>query len=295
MDTTPLPPTSTPTTDPTTEVPPPTEDAFRYPDSRPLLRPRDGRLVGGVCASLAEYFGIDVLLVRVVAVVLAVSGGAGLAAYLALWLLTPSSGNPGSAPPVRPLFAGGSRPRRTLQAIGVLVLAVVVTSVITHAALVLVPVLVIVAAVAALVTGRRWWRALAALLLLVLVGLGVVAATGRHLGSREFAVARAGDIAPAYGSPTGTVQLDLRGLVLDRDRSTAVWVGSGNVEVEVPAGLAVHVEGRTGAGSVSVFGRTASGPGATVSADAGPTSPATPRLDIDATAGAGRVVVTSVG
>src|SRR3954469_22111830 len=79
------PPDEAPTTPPTgpSTAPPLTASA-------PLVRPRDGRMIGGVCASLAEHFGVDVLLVRVLAVVLAVSGGAGVAAYLAFWLLTPS-------------------------------------------------------------------------------------------------------------------------------------------------------------------------------------------------------------
>jgi phage shock protein C len=251
--------------------------------------------VGGVCASLAEYFGIDVLLIRVVAVVLAVSGGAGLAAYLALWLLTPSIDSPAADRPDQAFVAAGPRSRRALQTVAVVVLALVVASILAKVTVVLLPVVVVAALVAALLFSRRWWRALVGALLVVLVALGVTVAGGPHLGSRSYTVTRAGDIAGAYGSPTGTVRVDLRGLVLDQNRSTAVWVGSGDVHVQVPASLPVHVAGRTGAGSVSVFGRSASGPGAEVTADAGPTSPPTPRLEIDATAGTGRVVVESVG
>jgi phage shock protein PspC (stress-responsive transcriptional regulator) len=247
-------------------------------------------MIGGVCASLADYFGVDVLLVRIVAVILAVSGGAGLPAYLALWLLTPSEDGPAALASDSGLLARMRR-QRILQTVGIVVLAVVLAGVVGHVLVLLVPLVAVGAIVAALVLCRRWWRALLAILLVVLVGLGVTAATGRHLGSRDFAAGRAVDIADGYGSPVGTVRLDLRGLALDHDRSTTVWVGSGDVVIEVAPDLPVHVDARTGAGSVSVFGRTASGPGAEVVADSGPRTPMVPRLAIKAQAGTGHVRV----
>ena len=45
--------------------------------------------IGGVCGGLAEYFGIDSLIVRIIFVVLVVGYGVGLLAYLLLWLLAP--------------------------------------------------------------------------------------------------------------------------------------------------------------------------------------------------------------
>ena len=45
--------------------------------------------IGGVCGGLAEYFGIDSLLVRLAFVVLVLGYGTGLLAYLLLWLLAP--------------------------------------------------------------------------------------------------------------------------------------------------------------------------------------------------------------
>jgi phage shock protein PspC (stress-responsive transcriptional regulator) len=51
-------------------------------------------MVAGVCAGVAEYFGIDVTMVRViVAVVAVITGGAGFLAYLAAWALIPSEGD----------------------------------------------------------------------------------------------------------------------------------------------------------------------------------------------------------
>jgi phage shock protein C len=58
-----------------------------------LVRPRNGRMVAGVCAGAAEYFGIDVTLVRVlVAFVAVITGGAGVLAYLAAWVIIPGEG-----------------------------------------------------------------------------------------------------------------------------------------------------------------------------------------------------------
>lgn len=54
-----------------------------------LTRARDGRVIGGVAAGLGHHLGVDPVLVRIVFVALAFAGGAGLLAYLALWLVTP--------------------------------------------------------------------------------------------------------------------------------------------------------------------------------------------------------------
>ena len=53
-----------------------------------VLRRGSDRIVGGVCAGLAVYFGVDPLLVRVVFVILAlVPPGIGILLYLVLWFL----------------------------------------------------------------------------------------------------------------------------------------------------------------------------------------------------------------
>lgn len=58
--------------------------------SRSLTRPRrgEGRVVAGVCAAIADRFRLSRTLVRIVFVVLAVTGAAELA-YLVLWVLLP--------------------------------------------------------------------------------------------------------------------------------------------------------------------------------------------------------------
>ena len=58
-----------------------------------LVRSRESRMVAGVCAGAAEYFGTELTLVRVlVAVVSVITGGAGVLAYLAAWAVVPGEG-----------------------------------------------------------------------------------------------------------------------------------------------------------------------------------------------------------
>jgi phage shock protein PspC (stress-responsive transcriptional regulator) len=60
---------------------------------QPLFRPLEDRMLAGVAAGTARYFGVDVTLVRIAFVVLTFFGGAGVAAYLAGWLLIPEEGS----------------------------------------------------------------------------------------------------------------------------------------------------------------------------------------------------------
>jgi phage shock protein C len=65
--------------------------------SKVLVRPRDGRMLAGVCAGVADYFGFDVTLVRVIwAVVAVITGGAGILAYLVAWIIIPDEGRKSS-------------------------------------------------------------------------------------------------------------------------------------------------------------------------------------------------------
>ena len=59
-------------------------------------RIESGKKLAGVCLGLAEYFDIDVTLVRVLFVVLILlTGGATAVAYLILWLVAPVAAAPG--------------------------------------------------------------------------------------------------------------------------------------------------------------------------------------------------------
>jgi phage shock protein C len=53
-----------------------------------LVRPRQGRIIAGVCAGLARRYGMPVFLVRVLMVAAGIAGF-GLVAYVVFWVLMP--------------------------------------------------------------------------------------------------------------------------------------------------------------------------------------------------------------
>jgi phage shock protein C len=56
-----------------------------------LIRPRNGRVLGGVCAGLGRRFGLDPWLARILFVVLLlIIPGSQFLVYPILWLLMPS-------------------------------------------------------------------------------------------------------------------------------------------------------------------------------------------------------------
>jgi len=54
-----------------------------------LVRPRVDRKIAGVCAGFAEYFDLDVTLVRLAWLIVAVMTGVGLLAYPVAWIVMP--------------------------------------------------------------------------------------------------------------------------------------------------------------------------------------------------------------
>lgn len=54
-----------------------------------LMRPREGRKIAGVCLGFAEYFDLDVTLVRLVWLVASVMTGIGLLSYPIAWIIMP--------------------------------------------------------------------------------------------------------------------------------------------------------------------------------------------------------------
>jgi phage shock protein PspC (stress-responsive transcriptional regulator) len=59
----------------------------------PLRRAYQGRMLGGVAAGIADYLGVDVIIVRIAFVVFTALGGAGIPAYLACLFLIPEEGS----------------------------------------------------------------------------------------------------------------------------------------------------------------------------------------------------------
>lgn len=58
--------------------------------SRAWYRLRRGKMIAGVCAGLAEQFGVSVTALRLAMVLLTVfGGGVGIVVYAALWVIMP--------------------------------------------------------------------------------------------------------------------------------------------------------------------------------------------------------------
>lgn len=56
-----------------------------------LFRSTDDRVLGGVSGGIASYFGVDVVVIRVIFVISIFLGGAGLLVYLIMWIITPEA------------------------------------------------------------------------------------------------------------------------------------------------------------------------------------------------------------
>ncbi len=55
-----------------------------------LVRSRDDRVVAGVCAGIARWLGVDPVVVRLAAVLLALANATGIAIYLTAWVILPA-------------------------------------------------------------------------------------------------------------------------------------------------------------------------------------------------------------
>lgn len=70
--------------------------------AKKFQRIEQGKKIAGVCTGLADYFNMDVTLVRALFIVLVLAGvGSGLVAYVVLWLVAPADADaltPGPPP-----------------------------------------------------------------------------------------------------------------------------------------------------------------------------------------------------
>lgn len=79
-----------PPPDAATYVPPANDESRQDASaSSRLVRPRDGRVLGGVCAGIADRFGWDRTLVRVLTVLSILIPGPQVLAYLIAWIAIP--------------------------------------------------------------------------------------------------------------------------------------------------------------------------------------------------------------
>jgi len=57
-------------------------------ENKTLFRTKDS-MIAGVCGGIAEYFGMDKSLVRIIFVLLVLAGFSGILLYLIMWLVVP--------------------------------------------------------------------------------------------------------------------------------------------------------------------------------------------------------------
>lgn len=58
--------------------------------TKSLYRDTDNQMIGGVAAGLAEYFELDISLIRLVTLILVLFTGVGLIVYLIAWIVVPA-------------------------------------------------------------------------------------------------------------------------------------------------------------------------------------------------------------
>jgi phage shock protein C len=67
----------------------PEEVASPRTDIKRLYRSKENKVLAGVCGGIAEYFNIDPVWVRLIAVLLTFADGIGIMMYLIAWILIP--------------------------------------------------------------------------------------------------------------------------------------------------------------------------------------------------------------
>jgi len=72
------------------------------PEYKRLYRSRRERMIAGVCGGIGEYVGLDPTLVRLLFVLLAITGGSGLLVYLIMMVIIPEEPLPASDEVVAP-------------------------------------------------------------------------------------------------------------------------------------------------------------------------------------------------
>lgn len=69
---------------------PPTQSAPTYPPTSRLTRSRN-RVIAGVCSGLADHYGWDLTIVRLILVLCVLFAGTGVLAYIIAWIVIPEA------------------------------------------------------------------------------------------------------------------------------------------------------------------------------------------------------------
>jgi phage shock protein PspC (stress-responsive transcriptional regulator) len=271
------------------------EHTTHLPETRLLQRSRSDRMVAGVAGGLARYFEIHPAVFRVGFVVLTLLGGAGILIYAVAALVMPDEGKTDSIATA----ALRDRRDRPWPLIGLGLLAVAVLILLSRATLwfdgdswwlfLVAGVLILWvtrqpsadpsadAKQLAAEDSRRVRRALrrVAITLAALVALVAAAAAifvavfdvhlGRGVGDREFVVGSVQELDSDYRLGIGSLELDLSHVRFPAGETRVeTSVDVGDLEVIVPADVAVRAHGEAQAGYVSILGTVDDGRNADV-------------------------------
>ena len=244
---------------PSTE--PPTLDAETpTTPQRRLTRSRNERVLGGVAGGIAEYLGIDPVLVRIAWVILVLAGfGLGLIVYIVAWIIIPEA-EPGEAPARAPRQHG--EPGVAAAVIfGVVLIAVGAVALLRaidvrgpSLQLILVAVLALVG-VGLIAQARRGLNGglvvLGVVLTLILTAVGGISFDfdidlDSAFGSRSLQPTTIAELDSSYDHAFGSIDLDLRRLdpgSLPRGTTTIQMdVAFGSIEVRV-GDVPLRIEG----------------------------------------------------
>lgn len=65
------------------------ENEEKKMDMRKLVKSNQNRIICGVCGGIAQYFGIDATIIRLVWVLFSLAGGSGVLAYIIAAVIIP--------------------------------------------------------------------------------------------------------------------------------------------------------------------------------------------------------------
>jgi phage shock protein PspC (stress-responsive transcriptional regulator) len=294
------------------------EHTTEIPEVRRLERSRSDRMLAGVSGGLARYFEIHPAVFRVGFVVLTLLGGAGILIYAAAALVIPDEGKQDSIATA----ALRNKRDRPWPLIGLGLLAVAGAILLSRATLW--PdgdtwwLFLIAGALILWITRqpatdpsadpkqlaaedsrrvRRVFRrlaiAFAVIVALLVAAVGIFLAVfdvhlGRGVGDRTYVVRSTQELDSDYRVGIGSLELDLSRMQFPRGETrieTSVDVG--DLEVIVPAGVAVRAHGEAQAGRVDILGSIDDGR----NADVDVSEVGNRVLVLDADVGAGSLVV----
>jgi phage shock protein PspC (stress-responsive transcriptional regulator) len=246
---------------------PPEGTAPEGDERKSLRRSRSNRWLAGVCGGLADYFGLNPAVYRVLFVALSFAGGTGILLYVAAALVMPAEDRDESVL-AETLRSNRDRP---WLVIGMALLALFLIFALSgpgpdgHGPFFFWPgalvfwLLVAGAIVLAVRASRRGVLAVLAILAvaLALAVAGTFAVAHRHggFGERVERPQVASDLEREYRLGFGALELDLRDVTLPRGETrVSASVGVGELTVILPRDVPVSVTADAKWGEASVFG-----------------------------------------